>query len=80
MINHSLFVQIGIFFAMPLSLACIHSIFGIQVANKLLALFNQNDMLAPIAITAIFIIMIYGSYFVITYLGSRSIIKEDSMV
>lgn len=80
MINHSLFVQIGIFFAMPLSLACIHSVFGIQVANKLLALFNQNDMLAPIAITALFIIIIYGSYFIITYLGSRSIIKEDSMV
>lgn len=80
MINRSLFVQIGIFFAMPLTLACIHSIFGIQVANKIMALFNQNDMLAPISATAIFILLIYGSYFIITYLGSRSIIKEDSMV
>lgn len=80
MINQSLFVQIGIFFAMPLTLACIHSIFGIQVANKIMLFYNRNNMLAPISLVALFIILIYGSYFVITYLGSRSILKEDSIV
>ena len=34
MINSSLFTQIGIFFGMPLILAIIHSIFGIQFAIK----------------------------------------------
>ncbi len=37
MINKSLFRQIGIFFGVPLVLAIIHSIFGIQFAMKMMS-------------------------------------------
>ena len=37
MINHSLFLQIGIFFAFPIVIAIIHSIFGIQFAVSRMA-------------------------------------------
>lgn len=77
MIYHALLKQIGIFFAMPLALAIIHSIFGIKVASIILSAFGKQDLVGSIMITAIFVIFIYGSYFIATYLGSKNIIKEN---
>lgn len=76
MIHHSLFIQIGIFFALPILVAILHSIFGIQFCLSLLAIFNKGDLWLSIVLTAIFIGFIYGGYFLITYLSGKSIIKE----
>lgn len=76
MINRSLFKQIGIYFAFPLILALIHSIFGIQVCNLMLQSFNRDNVLDSIITTAIFLVIIYGGYFLITYQCSKRIIKE----
>ena len=77
-INKALFKQIGIFFIMPLTLAIVHSIFGIKFANTILASMAQTEGLLPsIIMTAIFILVIYGGYFVATYFQSKSIIKKD---
>ena len=77
MIHKALFIQIGIFFLLPLLLAIIHSIFGMQVAYQILKSLGEQDLLPSIIITAIFLIGIYGCYFIATYLGSKAIIKED---
>lgn len=78
MINKALFKQIGIFFGLPLILAIIHSIFGIQFVLKLLATFaNAEDLIPSIIATIIIMGGIYGAYFIATYLGSKSIIKEE---
>ena len=77
-INKALFRQIGIFFMMPLILAIIHSIFGIQVANTILSsMAATSGMLPSIIMTALFILVIYGGYFLATYFGSKSIIKKN---
>ena len=77
-INKALFRQIGIFFMMPLVLAIIHSIFGIQVANTILSsMAATSGMLPSIIMTALFILVIYGGYFLATYFGSKSIIKKN---
>lgn len=79
MINKALFRQIGIFFAMPLILAIIHSIFGIQfVLSMMSGLASSEDLLPSIVVTVIIIGVIYGAYFLATYIGSKTIIKEDS--
>lgn len=79
MINTALFRQIGIFFALPLVLAIIHSIFGIQFVLSMMAgLADAEDLLPSIVITAGVIGLIYGAYFTATYLGSKNIIKEES--
>ena len=78
MINKSLFIQIGIFFLMPLVLAVVHSIFGIQFALKVMSGLARNDELIPSIIATIIIIGgIYGTYFVATYFQSRNIIREE---
>ena len=76
MLNKALFRQIAIFFALPLILALIHSIFGIMFAVKVLEVFGNEQLLPSIITTAIFIVIIYGGYFLITYYSSKNIIKE----
>lgn len=78
MINKALFRQIGIFFMLPLTLALIHSVFGIKFAMNILEIFGDEQMLQSIIMTAIFIVFIYGGYFIITYYCSKNIIKEKN--
>ena len=78
MINQALFRQIGIFFILPLILAIIHSIFGIQFALSMMSALASTDQLLPSAIATVVIIgVIYGMYFLATYWGSKNIIKEE---
>ena len=75
-INKSLFKQTFIFFMLPLSLAIIHTIFGLKFCTFILSSLGVNSILDGSAITFAFLIAIYGIYFVITYMCSRNIIKE----
>ena len=78
MINKALFRQIGIFFGVPLVLAIIHSIFGIQFAIEIMSgLASKKDLLPSAIATVVIIGVIYGAYFLATYLGSKNIIKEE---
>lgn len=76
MINKALFRQIAIFFMLPLVLALVHSVFGIMFAMKVLEYIGNEQLLSSIIMTAIFIVIIYGGYFLITYCSSKNIIKE----
>lgn len=76
MINQALFRQIAIFFMFPLLIAIVHSIFGIKFCNYILETLGNEKLLASIIMTAIFIVIIYGGYFLITYFCSKNIIKE----
>ena len=78
MINHSLFLQIGIFFAFPIIIAMIHSIFGIQFAlSTMSGIADAADLLPSIIATVVIIGFIYGIYFLATYFESKNIIKEN---
>lgn len=76
MINKALFTQIAIFFAFPLLIAIIHSIFGLKFSMLILEIFGSKGLLESIIMTTIFLVVIYGGYFLITYLCSKNIIKE----
>ena len=78
MINKSLLKQIGIFFIIPLLLAIVHSIFGIQFALSIISMqVKPQELMPSIIATSAFLIFIYGAYFIATYTGSKNIIKED---
>lgn len=76
MINKALFRQILIFFMVPLILAIIHSIFGIIFSVKILEIFGKDGLLPSIITTSLFLLIIYGGYFLVTYLCSKRIIRE----
>lgn len=75
-IRQALFKEILIFFMLPLTLAIIHSIFGMRFALKILEMFGKTGLLKPVVFASITIILIYGGYFLITYISSKRIIKE----
>ncbi|MDE7426009.1 MAG: ABC transporter permease [Lachnospiraceae bacterium] len=75
--NRALFRQIFFFFIFPLSLAVIHSIFGMKLSGKILGKMTGDlGMVSSILVTSIVLFVIYGGYFVITYFSSRSMMKE----
>lgn len=76
MIHRSLFRQNAIFFGMPLGLAVIHSIFGIQVCTYVLEVFGKSGLTQAIVMTAAGLLVIYMIYFIITYRCSRRIIRD----
>lgn len=77
MIKKALFIQIGVFFLIPLVFAIIHSIFGIQFALKFMSVIASDGELLPSIIATVVIIGgIYGAYFIATYIESKNIIKE----
>ena len=76
-INKALFKQIGLFFIFPLILAIIHSIFGIQFVMTLMSVLASSKELLPSIIATVGVMgIIYGLYFLATYIGSKNIIKE----
>lgn len=79
MINKALFRQIAVFFCMPLVLAIIHSVFGIQFALSIFETIASKSQLVPSVIASVIVIgVVYACYFIATYFGSKNIIKEEN--
>ncbi|MGL6173824.1 MAG: hypothetical protein ACRC1P_04365, partial [Cellulosilyticaceae bacterium] len=76
MIHRALFIQILIYFLMPLLIAIIHGAVGIYVAHQVIMVFGKVNILMTIIFTAAIFVLIYGVYFVGTYLNSKNVIKQ----
>jgi putative ABC transport system permease protein len=76
-ISKSIFRQSGIFFLLPLLLACLHSYAGMRFAKIGLDLLVTENYVKPVIFTAIVLIAIYGGYFLLTFLGSKAITREQ---
>ncbi|MEG1732324.1 MAG: ABC transporter permease, partial [Longicatena sp.] len=76
MMNHSILLQIAIYFLLPLALAIVHSIVGIKIVNTAVLFFGKADLMLSSLVTAGIIIIVYGSYFLVTYMGYKNIIKS----
>lgn len=75
--RRSIFTQVFLAFFLPLALAVVHSIVGMTAANEVIAEVGRVDSVASSLVTAGFILLIYGAYFVATYWGSRRIVKGN---
>ena len=75
MIDHSIFAQVFIYFSIPLVLAIIHSIVGIQAAGTLINAYGTADSWGSVVYTAVILLLIYGGYFLATFFGCRAMIK-----
>lgn len=76
MIDRALFTQTALYFLLPLSLAIVHSIVGIHVANRVIANLGHMDIVSSIVATAAVFLVAYGGYFLATYFGSRNMIRQ----
>ena len=73
--DRSVYVQVFLAFFLPLFLAVIHSVVGMTAANNAIAQVGQLDSVASSAVTAVFILVVYGAYFLATCWGSRRIVR-----
>lgn len=76
MIKKSVFTQCMVYFGLPLFIAVIHSVFGIQTCTKIMSFYGKSGLLYSILITALIIVLIYGGYALATYFGSIRILSE----
>ncbi|MCI8956650.1 MAG: ABC transporter permease [Eubacterium sp.] len=76
MVNRALFRQVGIFFMFPLLIAIVHSVVGLKFCAYILETFGKDGLIPSIIMTAVFLVVIYGGYFLITYFCSKNIIRE----
>lgn len=76
MINRSLLYQIGISFVFPLVVALIHSFVALNEISYIINLMVSINIADKILITSIFIVIVYGGYYLATYLASNRIINE----
>ena len=77
-IDHSLFLQTVMFFALPLLLAIFHSMFGMKFAYFFLGMYGVTAIIPSILMTGGIILLIFGGYFIITYICSRLMIKAEN--
>lgn len=75
-ISRSLFWQTGLFFLLPLLLACVHTIFGMKFSQFVMAGMGIEHLPESFVFTSIIVLLIYGGYFMITYFCSKSIIHK----
>lgn len=68
--------QNGTVFLLPVMLAVIHSIFGIQVCMNLLSIYDTRGSGPALLLTIVLIGIIYGGYYLVSQFGCEKIVKE----
>jgi len=77
MLDRALFVQILCYFLLPFILGIVHSIVGLTAVNNVMMAFERVNVMDSVFIPALFIVLIYGVYFGLTYIGCKHILRRD---
>ena len=75
-IRRALRRQNGLLFLLPLLLAAVHAIFGIQVCRTMLSIYGSEGSGTALAVTLALTGAIYGGYFLLSHKCSVKIVKE----
>lgn len=75
-IRRALRRQNGLLFLLPLLLAAVHAIFGIQVCRTMLSIYGSKGSGTALAVTLALTGAIYGGYFLLSHKCSVKIVKE----
>lgn len=68
--------QNGMVFLLPVILAAVHSVFGIQVCMEMLSIYETKGTAPALVLTMILIGMIYGGYYLVSQFGCEKIVRE----
>ena len=77
-INRTLYAQTAVFFVVPLAVAGIYSILLVGKGMEIVEEFMNLHISTNVGITVILFLIVYGSYFLATYLScKRMVIEQD---
>ncbi|MCC5910730.1 MAG: FtsX-like permease family protein [Clostridiaceae bacterium] len=77
MIEKTIFLQTLLYFSLPVILACLHSVIGINVVDSFISTFQKTDIRSSALTTALIFVVVYGGYFYTTYTGYKNIIRDS---
>lgn len=76
-INHSLLIQLAVFFFIPLLVAGLYSILLIAKGMEIVEEFMNIHIATNVGLTVILFLIVYGSYFIATYISCKRMITEQ---
>lgn len=78
MLKKALLAQIGVYFALPLLGAAVHSAFGIPYVSYVINSFTKQNIAPGVMVTVIVLVLLYGGYFLATYGTGKRIIGLEN--
>ncbi|PFW87948.1 ABC transporter [Bacillus toyonensis] len=78
MIDKTIFIQTLVYFSFPITLAFVHSVIGIKVANDFVNELQPTNISFSAFMTALIFVVIYAGYFYTTYIGYKNIVKGNT--
>ncbi len=73
-VRRALLAQIGVYFLFPLVVALCHAACALYVVNDTLASLLDNVATGSFVVTAGFVVILYGGYFLLTYKTSKDVV------
>ncbi len=70
-VNASVLFQTGLSFALPLIVGLCHAVVALTVLAQVMELLAPMDVTSSISLTAVIFVVVYGGYFLATYLMAR---------
>lgn len=77
LISRALLAQVGVYFLFPLVVAVAHATVALSVINDIVALLTGFQIGTALVGTVCFVVVLYGGYFLVTYLTSRSMVVRS---
>lgn len=77
MINRSILTQIGIYFFIPLSLALVHTWYGLSVVQREMQVLANLNLTSSLLYSVGLFIIIFGGYYLATYFGYKRIVSDN---
>lgn len=76
MVDRALLAQVGVYFLFPLVVAVAHATVALSVVNDIVEALTGYQIGTALVGTVIFVVALYGGYFLVTYLTSRNVIAR----
>ena len=78
-IRRALMVQLGVYFVFPLVVAVCHAACALTSINGLISLTTGFDISNALVATVLFVLALYGGYFLVTYQTSKAMVLRPAM-
>jgi putative ABC transport system permease protein len=76
LMSKAVFTQVAVYFAAPLGVALVYSLFGGRAILDVIKLFGQVDVANEYGLATVILILVFGGYFIATAIAARRIALE----
>ena len=78
MVSRALLMQVGVYFLFPLVVAVAHAAVALASVNDIVLIMTGFDISQSLVVTVGVVVLLYGSYFLVTYVTSKTVILRPA--